>query len=101
MKHFSYALAVLGVSGGLLLISYFGIGHVASALGRVGWPRFGAIVGWQFALFAYGLPTLYLIFALFVLRGAWMQAHECPWCGMSRASHSRAQWAACKERGKA
>lgn len=52
MKNFSYILAVLGVVSGLLLISYFGIGHVASALGRVGWPRFGAIVGWQFAVFA-------------------------------------------------
>ena len=51
MNHFSYTLAALGVFGGLLLISYFGFGHVASALGRVGWPGFGAIVGWQFVVF--------------------------------------------------
>ena len=52
MKHLSYALAVAGVTLVLGLLSYFGFGNVVAAVGRIGWPEFGVIIAWQFALFA-------------------------------------------------
>ena len=52
MKRLSYVLALFGLLGAVLLVSYFGFGHVVTAISRVGWPRFGLIVGWQIALFA-------------------------------------------------
>jgi putative membrane protein len=51
MKRVSFVLALLGVLGALLLVSYFGFGNVVSAVGRIGWPEFGLIVGWQLVLF--------------------------------------------------
>jgi len=51
MKRFSYVLALLGLLAALALVSYFGFGNVVTAVSRVGWPRFGLIVAWQFVLF--------------------------------------------------
>jgi putative membrane protein len=51
MKRLSYALALLGVLGTILLVSYFGFGSITSAVGNVGWAEFSAIVGWQLVLF--------------------------------------------------
>jgi putative membrane protein len=51
VKHLSYALAVLGVTIVVGLLSYCGFGNVTAAVGRIGWPEFGVIVGWQFLLF--------------------------------------------------
>ena len=51
MRRLSYVLAVLGVLVALLLVSYYGFGNIVSAVGRIGWPEFGVIVGWQLVLF--------------------------------------------------
>ncbi len=51
MKRLSYALALLGLVLAILLVSYFGFGNVVSAVGRIGWPEFGLIIGWQLLLF--------------------------------------------------
>ena len=51
MRRLSYVLAVLGVLVALLLVSYYGFGKIVSAVGRIGWPEFGVIVGWQLVLF--------------------------------------------------
>ena len=51
MKRLSYALALLGVLMALLLVSYYGFGHVVSAVGAIGWREFGVIVAWQIVLF--------------------------------------------------
>lgn len=51
MKRLSYVLALLGVLIALLLVSWFGLGNVVSAVGRIGWSEFGVIVGWQLVLF--------------------------------------------------
>jgi putative membrane protein len=51
MKHVSYVLALLGVLIGVILVTYFGVGNVAISVGRIGWPEFALIVGWQFLLF--------------------------------------------------
>jgi glycosyltransferase 2 family protein len=51
MKRLSFALALLGLLIALLLVSYYGLGNVVSAVGRIGWREFALIVGWQFVLF--------------------------------------------------
>ncbi len=51
MKRLSYVLALLGVLVALVLVSYYGFGNVVSAISRIGWPKFGVIVGWQLVLF--------------------------------------------------
>jgi putative membrane protein len=51
MKRLSYGLALLGVLIALLLVSYYGLSNVVSAVGRIGWREFGLIVGWQIVLF--------------------------------------------------
>src|SRR5258708_7189614 len=51
MKHLSYILALLGLAIGVVLVAYFGVGNVAAAIGRIGWPEFALIVGWQIVLF--------------------------------------------------
>jgi glycosyltransferase 2 family protein len=51
MKRLSYVLALLGLVAALLLVFYFGFGNVLTAVSRVGWPKFGLIVGWQLVLF--------------------------------------------------
>jgi putative membrane protein len=51
MKRLSYVLALLGVLIALLLVSYFGLGNIVTAISRIGWPEFGLIIGWQFVLF--------------------------------------------------
>jgi putative membrane protein len=51
MKHLSYILALLGVLIGVVLVTWFGLGNVVSAVSRIGWPEFALIVGWQFVLF--------------------------------------------------
>jgi putative membrane protein len=51
MKRLSYVLALIGVLIALLLVAWFGFGNVATAIGRIGWPQFGLIVGWQLVLF--------------------------------------------------
>ena len=50
MKHLSYVLALLGVLIGVLLVAWFGLGNVATAVSRIGWPEFAIIVGWQLVL---------------------------------------------------
>jgi putative membrane protein len=52
VKHLSYALALAGVLIVVGLIAYFGVGNVTAAVGRIGLPDFGIILGWQFLLFA-------------------------------------------------
>ncbi len=51
MKQLSYILALAGVLIGVLLVAYFGVGNVVAAIGRIGWPEFALIVGWQIVLF--------------------------------------------------
>ena len=51
MKALSYALALAGVLIGVVLVAWFGIGNVAAAVGRIGWPEFALIAGWQLLLF--------------------------------------------------
>src|ERR1700761_7336314 len=51
MKRLSYVLALVGVLIALLLVSYYGFDNVVSAVGRIGWPKFGLIIGWQLVLF--------------------------------------------------
>ena len=52
MKHLPYVLALAGAIIVVALVSWFGWGNVTAAVARIGWPEFGAIVGWQFLLFA-------------------------------------------------
>ena len=51
MKHLSYVLALAGALIVVALVSYFGWGNVTAAVGRIGWPEFSVIVGWQMLLF--------------------------------------------------
>ena len=51
MKRLSYVLALLGLLIALLLVAYYGLGNVVSAVSRIGWPEFGVILGWQIVLF--------------------------------------------------
>ena len=51
MKHLSYVLALLGVLIGVVLVAYFGVGNVVASVGKIGWPEFALIVGWQLVLF--------------------------------------------------
>lgn len=51
MKRLSYVLALLGLLGALLLVSYFGFGNVVTTVSRIGWGSFGVICGWQVLLF--------------------------------------------------
>ena len=51
MRRLSYVLALVGVLVALVLVAYFGFGNVVSAVSRIGWPKFGVIVGWQLVLF--------------------------------------------------
>lgn len=51
MRTVSIVLALIGLLVSVLLIAWFGFGNVAGAIGRVGWPKFGVIIGWQFILF--------------------------------------------------
>ena len=51
MKHLSYVLALVGVLIGVVLVAYFGLGNVVSAVSKIGWPEFALIVGWQLILF--------------------------------------------------
>jgi putative membrane protein len=51
MKRLSYLLAVLGLLLASLLVSYFGVGNVVSAVSRVGWPQFAVICVWQIVIF--------------------------------------------------
>jgi putative membrane protein len=51
MKHLSYILALLGVLIGVVLVTWFGVGNVVASVGRIGWPEFALIVGWQLVLF--------------------------------------------------
>jgi putative membrane protein len=51
MKHLPYVLALAGVLIGVVLVAYFGVGNIAAAISRIGWPEFALIVGWQLVLF--------------------------------------------------
>jgi putative membrane protein len=44
-------LAIAGVLIGVVLVAYFGVGNVVGAIGRIGWPEFALIVGWQLVVF--------------------------------------------------
>lgn len=51
MRRLSYVLALVGVLIALLLVGYFGLGNVVTAVSRIGWPEFGLILGWQLVMF--------------------------------------------------
>ena len=51
MRRLSIVLALLGALTALLLVSYYGFGNIVSAVGRIGWTKFGLIIGWQLVLF--------------------------------------------------
>jgi putative membrane protein len=51
MKRLSYLLALAGVVIAVVLVAYYGVGNVADAVGRIGWPGFWLIAGWQVVLF--------------------------------------------------
>lgn len=51
MKRLSYVLALLGLLGAMLLVSYFGFGNVVTAISRIGLGSFAVICGWQLVLF--------------------------------------------------
>ena len=51
LRTLSISLALIGLLVAVLLIGWFGFGNVAAAVGRIGWPEFSLIVGWQLVLF--------------------------------------------------
>src|SRR5689334_6096276 len=51
MRRLPYILAVAGVLIAVALVAYFGLDNVTAAVGRIGWPQFGVILGWQLLLF--------------------------------------------------
>ena len=51
MKNLSYILALAGVAIGVVLVSYFGVGNVITAIGQIGWPDFALIAVWQLVMF--------------------------------------------------
>ena len=72
MKRLSYLLAFAGLLIALLLVAWFGVGNVASAVGRIGWPEFALIVGWQFVLFAALGLAWYIILPNHTVRALWL-----------------------------
>jgi glycosyltransferase 2 family protein len=72
MRRLSYVLAALGILIALLLVSYFGFGNVVSAVGRIGWPQFGVIVGLQMVLFVILGLAWDLITPLRTMRRPWV-----------------------------
>ena len=72
MKRLSYILALLGVLIALLLVLYYGFDNVLAAVGRIGWPEFGVIVGWQIALFAILGVAWNLIIPSRAMRRPWV-----------------------------
>jgi glycosyltransferase 2 family protein len=51
MKRLPYLLALVGLLIALLLVSYYGFGNIVASIGRIGWPEFAIIAGWQIVLF--------------------------------------------------
>jgi putative membrane protein len=51
MRRLSYLLALAGVLITVVLVAYFGVGNVVTAVGQVGWLDFAVILGWQFVMF--------------------------------------------------
>jgi putative membrane protein len=51
MRRLSFLLALIGVLIAVVLVGYYGLGNVAAAVGRIGWPEFGLIVCWQLVMF--------------------------------------------------
>lgn len=51
MRRLSFGLALVGVLITIGMVGYFGFDNVTAAVGRVGWPGFGVLIGWQFLLF--------------------------------------------------
>lgn len=51
MKKLSIVLALAGLLLATLLIGWFGFDRVIDGATRVGWARFGLIIGWQLVLF--------------------------------------------------
>ncbi|MDR3538119.1 MAG: lysylphosphatidylglycerol synthase domain-containing protein [Acetobacteraceae bacterium] len=51
MRRLSFLLALIGVLIAVVLVGYYGLGNVAAAVGRVGWPEFGVILVWQLFMF--------------------------------------------------
>jgi glycosyltransferase 2 family protein len=51
VRKLSIVLALIGLLVSVLLIGWFGFDNVTAAIGRIGWPKFGLIVGWQLVLF--------------------------------------------------
>jgi putative membrane protein len=63
---------VVGVLIALLLVSYYGFGNIVAAVGRIGWPEFAVIVGWQLVLFVILGLAWDLITPSRAMRRAWV-----------------------------
>ena len=72
MKRLSIVLALLGVLGALVLVSFFGFGNVIAAVSRIGWPEFAMIVGWQLVLFVILGLAWDVILPASVMRRPWV-----------------------------
>lgn len=72
MKRMSYVLALVGLLLALVLVAWFGVGNIATAVGRIGWPEFGLIVGWQFVLFAILGLGWFAILPSHTVRAVWL-----------------------------
>jgi glycosyltransferase 2 family protein len=72
MKRLSIVLALLGVLGALLLVSYFGVGNVTAAISRIGWAEFAFIIGWQLVLFVILGLAWDVILPASVVRRTWV-----------------------------
>ena len=72
MKRLSYVLALLGLLIALLLVGWFGVGNVATAVSRIGVAEFGLIVGWQLVLFVVLGLGWNTIMPAHAIRAAWV-----------------------------
>lgn len=72
MRRLSYVLAVLGTLIALLLFAYYGFGNVISTASRIGWLKFGGIIGWQMVLFVILGIAWDLIIPSHTMRRPWV-----------------------------
>lgn len=72
MRRLSYVLALVGVLIALLLVAYFGLGNVVTAVSRIGWSEFGVILSWQLVMFVVLGLAWDVIAPTRALRRAWV-----------------------------
>ena len=80
MKRLSIALALIGLLLGLVLIGYFGVDNVITAVSRIGPAEFALILGWQIVLFV----ILGLAWDVLAPRTVWRHPWVLIWARMVR-----------------